>query len=116
VDKHRLRSSWFPFVGTISQAINCILIVCLQVYETLHNYSVPDSAFSNGKGSFSVPQIPLKSGTPFMLIMSDATGFGSGGTTSVLTVGAPVANNNCNTTVVSPDFTFDLPTSLQQCK
>ncbi|OJA21454.1 hypothetical protein AZE42_10354 [Rhizopogon vesiculosus] len=50
-----------------------------------------------------------------MLTMSDATGFGSGGTTTVLTVGAPIANNNCNTTVASPDFTFELPTSLQQC-
>lgn len=90
-------------------------ILLIPVYETLHNISVPDSAFSNGKGSYSISQLPLKSGTQFLLTMSDATGFGSGGTTNVLIVGAPVANNNCNTTITSPDFTFELPSALTQC-
>jgi hypothetical protein len=47
--------------------------------------------------------------------MSDATAFGSGGTSPILIVGDPIANNNCNATGPSVDFTFDLPTSLQQC-
>ncbi|OAX32726.1 hypothetical protein K503DRAFT_701624 [Rhizopogon vinicolor AM-OR11-026] len=47
--------------------------------------------------------------------MSDNTGFGSGGTSTILTVGPPVANNNCNTTISPPDFFFSTPLELQQC-
>ncbi|OJA11297.1 hypothetical protein AZE42_06527 [Rhizopogon vesiculosus] len=47
--------------------------------------------------------------------MSDNTGFGSGGTSTVLTVGSPVANNNCNTTSPSKDFCFSTPSTIQQC-
>ncbi|KAG2125310.1 hypothetical protein DEU56DRAFT_759347 [Suillus clintonianus] len=83
---------------------------------TFQNISVPASAFSNGKGSYSISPLTLAAGTLFLLTMSDATGFGSGGTTNQLTVGNPVANNNCNTEVLSPPYTFDLsPLQLLQC-
>ncbi|KAG2154773.1 hypothetical protein DEU56DRAFT_770284 [Suillus clintonianus] len=90
-------------------------ILLTPVFEVPRNISVPASAFSNGKGSYSIPQLPFWNGTQFLLTMSDATAFGSGGTTPVLKVGNPVAKNNCNTTGASVDFTFDLPSSLQQC-
>lgn len=84
--------------------------------ETYQNIPVPASAFSNGKGSYSIPQLSLKTGTLFILTMSDATGFGSGGTTNQLTVGNPVTNNNCNTTVASPPYMYNLtPAQLTQC-
>ncbi|KAG1860636.1 hypothetical protein DFJ58DRAFT_269056 [Suillus subalutaceus] len=80
------------------------------------NYSVPPSAFSNGKGSYSISQLSLSTGTSFLLTMSDATGFGTGGTTNELTVGNPTTNNNCNTTPQTPPFTFSFSsTSLTQC-
>ena len=87
----------------------------MQIFNVPNNISVPASAFTNGKGSYSIPQLPFSSGTQFVLTMSDATSFGSGGTTTVLTVGDPVAKNNCNTTG-RVDFTFDLPSALQQCR
>ncbi|KAG0708794.1 hypothetical protein DFH29DRAFT_341182 [Suillus ampliporus] len=90
-------------------------ITLTPVFAVPRNFSVPGSAFSNGKGSYSIPQLPFLNGTQFLLTMSDATAFGSGGTTTVLTVGDPVAKNNCNTTGPSVDFTFDTPTALQQC-
>ncbi|KAG1734070.1 uncharacterized protein EDB91DRAFT_1057111, partial [Suillus paluster] len=91
-------------------------ILLTPTFEMLQNISVPASAFSNGKGSYLIPQLSLASGITFLLTMSDATAFGLGGTTNVLTVGAPVANNNCNTTVSSPPYTFELsPQPLQQC-
>ncbi|KAG1774125.1 hypothetical protein EV702DRAFT_547216 [Suillus placidus] len=84
--------------------------------ETYQNITVPASAFSNGKGSYSISQLPLSMGTLFILTMSDATGFGSGGTTNQLTVGNPVANNKCSTTVSSPPYEFGLsPSQLTQC-
>ncbi|KAG1812911.1 uncharacterized protein BJ212DRAFT_1368928 [Suillus subaureus] len=87
-----------------------------QSWETYQNYSVPPSAFSNGKGSYSIPSLSLSTGTSFLLTMSDATGFGSGGTTDVLFVGNPIANNNCNTTVLSTPYMWQLsPLPLLQC-
>ncbi|KAG1860640.1 hypothetical protein DFJ58DRAFT_778309 [Suillus subalutaceus] len=84
--------------------------------EPYQNYSVPASAFSNGKGSYSISQLLLSTGTSFLLTMSDATGFASGGTTNQLIVGNTVANNNCSTAVLSPPYTFQLsPLPLTQC-
>ncbi|OJA16194.1 hypothetical protein AZE42_00137 [Rhizopogon vesiculosus] len=90
-------------------------ILLTPIFKVPQNISVPTSAFSNGKGSYSISQLPFANETQFLLTMSDATSFGSGGTTTVLTVGVPVAKNNCNTTGPSVDFTFDLPSALQQC-
>ncbi|KAG1749924.1 uncharacterized protein EDB91DRAFT_1110442 [Suillus paluster] len=90
-------------------------ILMTPVFQVPQNISVPASAFSNGKGSYSISQLPFLNATQFVLTMSDATAFGSGGTTTVLTVGDPVAKNNCNTTGQSVDFTFSLPSALQQC-
>ncbi|KAG2350290.1 hypothetical protein BDR05DRAFT_833857, partial [Suillus weaverae] len=90
-------------------------ILLTPVFKVPRNISVPTSAFSNGKGSYTIPQLPYSNGTQFLLTMSDATAFGSGGTSPILKVGSPVAKNNCSTTGPSVDFTFDLPTSLQQC-
>lgn len=90
-----------------------LLAPSLEMYQ---NIPVPASAFSNGKGSYSIPQLSLQIGALFVLTMSDATGFGSGGTTTQLTVGNPVANNKCNTTAASPPYTFNLtPLPLTQC-
>ncbi|KAG2149104.1 uncharacterized protein EDB93DRAFT_1328199 [Suillus bovinus] len=85
----------------------------LQPYQ---NVSVPASAFSNGQGSYSIPQLSLSTGTTFLLTMSDATGFGSGGTTNILTVGNSVGNNVCSTPILSPPYTFELsPLPPIQC-
>ncbi|KAG1850872.1 hypothetical protein F4604DRAFT_1922057 [Suillus subluteus] len=85
-------------------------------WATYQNYSVPSSAFSNGQGSYSISQLSLSTGTSFLLTMSDATGFGSGGTTNMSFVGNPVANNNCNTTVLSTPYMWELsPLPLLQC-
>ncbi|KAG1791138.1 hypothetical protein EV424DRAFT_1549426 [Suillus variegatus] len=81
-----------------------------QIYQ---NILVPASAFSNGKGSYSISQLILLSGTQFVVVMSDATGFGSGGTTSNLVVGSSTANN-CGAADPHPPYTFELST-LTQC-
>ncbi|KAG1881061.1 hypothetical protein F4604DRAFT_1922082 [Suillus subluteus] len=86
-------------------------------YQMYWNYSVPSSAFSNGKGSYSISPLPLSTSTSFLLTMSDATGFGSGGTTNQLIVGNQITNINCNTAAASPlfEFTFSPPPPLIQC-
>ncbi|OJA13785.1 hypothetical protein AZE42_13020 [Rhizopogon vesiculosus] len=103
-----------PVSWTGGQAPFQILVTAFD--QPLRNIYVPASAFSNGKGSYSISQFPFTTGTQFLLTMSDNTGFGSGGTSTILTVGSPVANNNCNTTSPSQDFDFSTPSTIQQCK
>ncbi|KAL4242228.1 hypothetical protein ABKN59_001932 [Abortiporus biennis] len=55
-------------------------------------------------------------GHTFLATMSDAAGFGTGGTSRVLTAGAAVGNVNCNTTDSNVDFFFELNTALTQCR
>ena len=90
------------------------------MFGPLVHIAVPSSAFSNGQGSYTIPQLPFTEGTNFLLIMLDATstvsGFGSGQVTAPLTVGAPVANNSCNTSSPALDFYFELPSQLKQCR
>ncbi|KAG2137614.1 uncharacterized protein EDB93DRAFT_1091097 [Suillus bovinus] len=91
-----------------------LLTPSLKPYQ---NVSVPASTFSNGVGSYSIPQLALSAGTVFLLTMSDATGFGSGGTTIELTVGNS-GNNDCIIQNLSPTFTFDVdptPSPMTQC-
>ncbi|TFY53381.1 hypothetical protein EVG20_g10142, partial [Dentipellis fragilis] len=75
--------------------------------------NISDSAFSNGHGSFSM-QLPLPQNQTLVMTMSDGTGFGTGGVTEVIEVGASTGTK-CNTTN-SPDFVYDTPLTLQQCR
>lgn len=59
--------------------------------------NIPDSNFSNGKGTYET-QLVFAKDKQFLATMSDASGFGTGGTSDVLKVGASVGNQNCNTT------------------
>lgn len=96
-----------------------------------YNYSIPSSSFTNGQGSYSF-QIPFSAGTEFVLTMSDATGFGSGGNSQILTVGNS-SSGSCNTTgrqsflslvpasnthlpLAGVDFTFQANSALSQCR
>ncbi|OAX32054.1 hypothetical protein K503DRAFT_805557 [Rhizopogon vinicolor AM-OR11-026] len=112
-------------VGTPTQCDNLVVswtggqapfqILLTPFASPMRNFSVPASAFSNGKGSYSITELPFKTGTQFLLVMSDATGFASGGTTTILTVGSPVANNDCVTGPGVPEFDFSTPLQLSQC-
>lgn len=48
--------------------------------------------------------------------MSDATGFGTGGTSGLLTAGINSNSPSCNTTDPGTDFTYELNSALQQCR
>jgi len=48
--------------------------------------------------------------------MSDATGFGSGGTTDIQTVGPSVGGKTCDTVDPGVSFSFQLNSVLQQCR
>lgn len=79
--------------------------------------SIPDSSFNSdlGNGTFST-QLTLAAGKQFLLTMSDSTGFGTGGTSNVLTTGSSISGAACNTTVPAPAFNFQLNDALQQCR
>lgn len=97
------------------------------------NVTIPDSAFSGGKGSYTM-KLQLAKERRFVLTMSDSTGFAAGGTTEVMLVGAS-SGASCDTadpgmcstlcgenklkrihTVVAIAFPFQLNSALQQCR
>ncbi|KAI5123607.1 hypothetical protein M0805_003423 [Coniferiporia weirii] len=92
-------------------------LLIIPFFNAPQNISLPDSAFdeSSGNGSFSI-QLVLNATQQFILTMSDATGFATGGISSVLTVDPSSNGTSCNTTKHSPDFTFQLNSALQQCR
>ncbi|OCH96068.1 hypothetical protein OBBRIDRAFT_787521 [Obba rivulosa] len=90
-------------------------LTLIPVFGRPETFQIPSSSFSNGQGSYSV-QVPFASNKTMLVTMSDASGFASGGTTNVLTVGPPVGNSNCNTTMPTVDFFFDTDSALTQCR
>lgn len=59
-------------------------------------FNIPDSSFSNGKGTFET-QLLFAKDSQFLVTMSDASGFATGGTSGVLKVGDSVGKQTCNT-------------------
>ncbi|KIK87436.1 hypothetical protein PAXRUDRAFT_831835 [Paxillus rubicundulus Ve08.2h10] len=90
-------------------------IILTPVFNVPRTELVPSTAFNNNQGSYQIPQLPLANGTRFLLTMSDATGFGTGGTTNLLTVAPQVGGASCDTSAPTLAFDFSLPSSLQQC-
>ncbi|KLO13972.1 hypothetical protein SCHPADRAFT_889651 [Schizopora paradoxa] len=92
-------------------------LIIAPLFEQYYNISIPSSAFdaSTQSGSFSTSPLQLDSGKQFVLTLSDASGFGSGGVSDLLTTGSSITGSQCNTTSPSPPFTFSFLTPLQQC-
>lgn len=88
------------------------------LFSTPQNITIPDSAYNGTHGSFTTTlHITGKQNEHrFLLTMSDSTGFGSGGTSGLLTAGTNSSSQSCNTTDPGTDFTYDLPNALQQCQ
>ncbi|KAK0478225.1 hypothetical protein IW261DRAFT_212181 [Armillaria novae-zelandiae] len=108
------------------------LLLLTPVFGTPRNISIPDSAYSGGKGTYKT-QIPFESGKKFVMVMSDASGFGAGGVTDVLTVGSSLGGScnitdpgkrvchtcvvrHCNVIPKGVAFSFELNSALQQCR
>ena len=70
---------------------------CPQLFGSPRNITVPPNAYVGGKGSFSFPLL-IAASKQFVLTMSDATGFGSGGSTPLLTTGPSLGPSTCNIT------------------
>ncbi|KAF9044642.1 hypothetical protein BDZ89DRAFT_1059114 [Hymenopellis radicata] len=91
-------------------------ILLTPVFGTPRNISIPSGAYSNDKGSYTIDNLPFPSGQKMLMTMSDATGFGAGGSTGVLKVGSSTSGASCNTTDPGVAFPFELNTALQQCR
>jgi len=86
-----------------------------QVFGTPRTFKIPDSAVANGKGLYNV-QVNFPVQQKILLVMSDATGLGSGGTSLVTEVGPSISRRSCNTTDPGVDFAFNLDSALTQCR
>ncbi|KAF9787259.1 hypothetical protein BJ322DRAFT_711648 [Thelephora terrestris] len=86
-----------------------------QVFGTLRTIQIPASAVNNGKGVYNASvNFPPKQ--KMFLVMSDATGLGSGGTSLILEVGQHVSGNTCDPTDPGPDFAFSLSETFTRCE
>lgn len=90
-------------------------LLLVPVFNPPITFNIPNSAVNDGKGRYNV-SINLPVGQKIVLVMSDATGFASGGVSLVTQVGPSTSGNNCNTTGSSPAFLFNLDSALSQCR
>ncbi|KAJ7596969.1 hypothetical protein C8J56DRAFT_1158966 [Mycena floridula] len=91
------------------------LLLLTPKFGTPRNISIPSSAINDNKGSYTLTNLPFKANSLFLLTLSDVTGFGSGGSTTLLTV-APSLGGTCNTTDPGVSFQYQLNSALQQCR
>ncbi|KAI0651954.1 hypothetical protein C8Q79DRAFT_1005202 [Trametes meyenii] len=84
-------------------------------YGTPRTLNIPANNFNNGKGSFTTT-LPFATGKQVLAIMSDATGFASGGISKPITVGKTTSKQSCNTTDIAVDFFYETNLALNQCR
>lgn len=104
-----------PFTISWTGGENPFEIYTFPVNDTPRSYSVPSSAYSGNQGSYTIPQFPIPQGKQFVLVMSDATGFATVGTTGVITVAASISGSSCNTNFPY-QYNFSVTGSLDQCE
>jgi hypothetical protein len=80
------------------------------------NVSIPDNAWdgSSNTGTYSAT-LNMTAGSSFIITMSDATGFGTGGNSDILNVGSSSSGNQCNTTNPGSNVSLQLEDGIQQC-
>jgi len=83
----------------------------IPVFGVPRNISIPSTDIN---GTFPT-LIPLNASDELVLTLSDATGFGSGGSTQLLKVGDSLGGS-CNNTAPDLPFTFGLNSPLVQCQ
>ncbi|KAF7339523.1 Methionine vitamin-b12 [Mycena sanguinolenta] len=83
----------------------------IPIFGVPRNISIPSTDVN---GTFSTP-VPLSTGDQAVLALSDATGFGSGGTSQLLKVGNSLGGS-CNTTSPALAYTYTLNSPLVQCQ
>jgi len=81
---------------------------------TPRSIPIPGGAWDGSSGSFTTT-LNYTTGQSFILTMSDANGFGTGGNSDLLFVGSGVTNTQCNTTNLGAAFSFQVPSNIQQC-
>ncbi|KAI5999854.1 hypothetical protein F5J12DRAFT_895097 [Pisolithus orientalis] len=76
----------------------------------------PPSFYTATSSPYTISQLLLPQGTQFVVTMSDATGFATGGTTDLITVAGPSSGSSCNTTFPTLSYYFsDTSLPFQQC-
>jgi|SRR5712671_1817577 len=86
-----------------------------QVFGTQLVYNLSDRGFKNGVGTFNT-RLTLPTKQQLVLVMSDATGFATGGVSPLLTVESATPGGKCNTSTQSADFYFTYDHMLNQCR
>ncbi|KAI0639504.1 hypothetical protein C8Q77DRAFT_1152481 [Trametes polyzona] len=84
-------------------------------YGTPRTIDIPATSITNGRGTFNTT-LPFPAKSQFLAIMSDSTGFASGGVSRSIAVGASISKRSCNTTDPGVDFFYEVPLALTQCR
>ncbi|KAJ7932466.1 hypothetical protein B0H13DRAFT_1955576 [Mycena leptocephala] len=77
------------------------------------NISIPSTDVD---GTFSITPLQLAAADKFVLTLSDATGFGAGGSTGLLSVGNSLGGSSCDTAYPNKTFDYSFGSNLVQCQ
>ncbi|KAK8861638.1 hypothetical protein IAR55_002461 [Kwoniella newhampshirensis] len=88
------------------------------IYGQPFIYNIPDSAYSNGFGSYPI-SLQLNTEQNYVVFMSDGNGMGTGGSSEIQSV-QPSSNTTClssaSSNSTSLDFTFTVSGVATQCQ
>jgi len=90
-------------------------LTVVPVFGTQTVYNLSDSAFNNGVGTFNTT-LTLPEKQQLVVVMSDATGFATGGISPLLTVGPASLGETCNTSQADAQFYFTIDNTLEECR
>lgn len=95
---HRGKCTW---VNTFHRK----LLTQLHIYAQSLPVSIPSSSVSNGRGFYQLP-LPVKANQQLVVVMSDSSGFASGGISDVVTVDQPQDNAACEISSLAESSVF----------
>ncbi|KAH9960147.1 hypothetical protein BC827DRAFT_1209454 [Russula dissimulans] len=90
-------------------------LTVVPVYGAQTVYDLSDNGFSNGVGAFNT-MLTLPAKQELVVVMSDVTGFATGGISELLTVGPASPGETCNTSQADAQFYFTIDNTLQECR
>ncbi|KAH9960148.1 hypothetical protein BC827DRAFT_1209465 [Russula dissimulans] len=91
------------------------LLMVVPVFGTQQPFNLSDNGFSDGIGTFNTT-LTLPAKQEFVFVMSDATGFATGGISELLTVGPASPGETCNTSQAGGQFYFTTDDTLKECR
>ncbi|KAI0750105.1 hypothetical protein C8Q80DRAFT_1120164 [Daedaleopsis nitida] len=89
-------------------------LILLPEFGTPRLLDIAESSFSNNRGTHKTTMVH-PTATRILAIMSDSSGFASGGVSPIITVGKQIGDTQCNVTDPGVDFYYENDPGVSQC-